>query len=103
MTTFQKLIGISALIIACTLAYYFLVTIPERDQQKQEFLKQQKTENLNGLGKCLTYAETKSQSLWAAQCPNDNPSCSLDLTVAQEINKQKEEHRQLCFKTFPTN
>lgn len=103
MTTFQKLIGTSALIVACTIAYYFLVTIPERDLQKQEFLKQQREQNLESLKDCLLKAEQTSTALWASQCPENNPSCTLSLVIAQEINKQKENHRELCFKAFPSN
>lgn len=103
MTSFQKLIGISALIISLTLAYYFLVYIPKRDSQKQELLQQEKDQDLTKLTNCVNSIEQRSAALWAAQCPSNNPNCSLNLEVANQINKQKENDRETCYKLFNSN
>ena len=88
MTTFQKLIGISALIISLTLAYYFLVYLP-----------QYKNEQLNARKNCLL----KADKIYSKDWDKTETAGSLTTYTVKRIDDSRTENRNNCFKLYPSN
>lgn len=82
MSNFQKIIGVSLLIISLSIAYYFVIFIPQRENakiqlQKQEQLKkelkekevmQTKEEAKQALNSCLSQADINGNNFWNREC-----------------------------------
>lgn len=105
MTPFQKLIGTSTLIIALTLAYYFIVYIPKKNDQS---LKNQITitnEMLQARIKCLEGADSNYSMVWDKQCSTlgRKENCSLPQQLSEHIEKQRTDNKNNCFKLYPSN
>jgi hypothetical protein len=67
MNTFQKIISISLLIVSLSVAYYFIIYIPNKDKQKSEQIKteveQKKIEELNSETILLNYKVDSNKNI----------------------------------------
>lgn len=101
MTNFQKLIGVSALIISIALAYYFVVAIPNRDKLKQDLLQNQVDER----DKCLRNVMSYYSSEWDRACEieNQEPKCVLNSKLGIYYNKMLQDQQEHCIKLYPSN
>ena len=82
MSGFQKLLGVSFLVISLSVAYYFVIFIPKKESakielQKQEQLKKEQkeqevvekgTETKQLLESCLKEANISSSNFWNSEC-----------------------------------
>jgi len=101
MNTFQKLVAVSLLIVSLSIAYYFVIFLP----QKENLKTQMKLENGNKLNKCLIAASENMTTFWNKECASQRLSkdCILPEYNANRIDKLKKELRDLCFSRFPVN
>lgn len=104
MTTFQKLIGISALIIAIAIGYYFVIAIPNRDKLKQSLLQDQ----VDRRDECLQNAMNYYRTTWDRACEEEGleANCILrnDLySLGKNYNKTLQDQQEHCVKLYPSN
>ena len=120
-------IALSALLIGVSVAYYFMYFIPQRDRvkmelqaQELEFKKDQeankvyqieqekeveenrKNERGEALTSCLGDADTTYSEDWENECKSRglNPGCSLPLQIANVVEKNQKEAKDLCLRQY---
>lgn len=102
MNTFQKMIGISLLIVSLSIAYYFVIYIPQKDKiiLEQKKLEQSRTDevvqqNKISLTNCLEEVNRKFSDAFKDQKGNiSNETAKIIINLNE---KQKDE----CFKKYP--
>jgi len=99
MTGFQKLIGVSILILTLAFAYYLIIYIPGQANAKKE-LETQRQANLQV---CLNNATTLEITSWNQLCAEQGspPNCSLPLQTANASNKGFQDNKDSCYKQYP--
>lgn len=103
------LIGISALIVAVSIAFYSFFYLPIAGQSELKLAEQQraadkeaKTERVAELKSCLAEAESKYSSFWNAECKANKleDSCRLPADSALTVEEFKTDEKNLCFKLY---
>jgi hypothetical protein len=110
---YLKLSIIGAIIvIALSVAYYFVIFIPQRETQKIELQKeqlrieQQKTDNkTSALKDCLDQAEVYARNFWTRTCKdygvnNREADCNLPMYLSDNINAAKKNQQDQCYKLY---
>lgn len=94
-------VSIPLLIIGLTVSIlYFDYKKAEMKENKEleqiEFQQQQEEEKQRLLKNCISDAENDRHDLWEANCPDDNPNCSLDSSVVEWIDSRYEQDIENC-------
>lgn len=105
------------IIVAVSVAYYFVVFIPQKESQKVELQKeelrtsqQKEQEKTSALKDCLHQADFNANAYWNKQCKdygidkNGNPylkdDCSLDKYHADAVNAAKKNEQDQCYQLY---
>ena len=104
------LFAISALIIALSIGYYFVIFLPQKEQKKINLQKQMQTETENkrnsdrvSLDSCLGNANNASYDNWNKYCEIEGlkKDCNLPNYQSEKINNYTKELKDECFKKYP--
>ena len=105
------------IVIALSVAYYFVVFIPQKQAQQVELQKeelntvqQREREKTTSLKNCLLQADFGATAYWNKQCKdygvdkNGNPylkdDCSLDKYHADAVNASKKNEQDQCYQLY---
>ena len=91
--------SISALIIALSIGYYFVIFLP----QKEEGKKADSNRNKALLDICLSTTETDYFDYWNKLCEKEKleDDCGLSKYSADIANEFKKDSKEECFKKYP--
>lgn len=95
MATFQKLVGISVLIASLSIAYYLVIFLPEKEDQKQAQAKEQ----VKKRNECLNKADLIYRLEWAVKCKEeglDELCTKLPKNIAQDLGQRREWQYSNC-------
>jgi len=98
---FQRLLALSALIIALSFAYYFVIFLPSKEKAKQEL----KQFNYEKLINCLNSLPNVYSLKWKEACQNRqlDDNCRLPSTTADSISEFIENVKEDCYKLNPVD
>lgn len=101
-----SLLGVAALIIALSIAYYFIIYIPDRDKLKAEVTKQEQEKvekNRILLNSCLEDVDKSYNSNWQSLCKSSGKeeNCGLPTYDVERVDKIKKENKEECFRKYP--
>ena len=110
ITSFQKLVATSLVIVALSFAYYLILFLPQKEQQrlKQEQQKEQQDNQLRqqqllGLQQCLQNAENRTNYFRIKNCIDlglEN-GCDLPRNRIEDVKNFLESLKQDCYKAYP--
>ena len=104
------LLAVSALIIALSVGYYFVIFLPQREQEKINLQKQLQAEAENkrksdkvSLNSCLDAANNASYENWNKYCEIEGlkKDCNLPNDQSEKVNNHTKELKEECFKKYP--
>ncbi len=104
------LLAVSALIIALSVGYYFVIFLPQTEQEKINLQKQIQTETENkrnsdrvSLSSCLDAANNASHENWNKYCEIEGlkKDCNLPSYQSEKVNNYTKELKDECFKKYP--
>jgi len=99
-------------IVALSIAYYFVIFIPQKESQKVELQKeelrinQEKEEkNTSALKTCLYQAELSASNYWNKSCKNfginkREDDCTLPQYNADAVSASKKNDQEQCYKLY---
>lgn len=101
------LVGLAALIIAISVAYYFVWYLPNNAKNKDEIETIKRTKsyyNQAQLDTCLKDIDKQALDFWNKNCKERNlkNDCSLPTEIADRIDQFRKDEREVCFKRYPT-
>lgn len=105
------------IIVVVSIAYYFVIFIPQKESQKVELQKeelrisqQREQEKTTALKNCLLQADFNATAYWNKQCKNfgvdknGNPDlkddCSLGKYHADAVNTAKRNEQDQCYQLY---
>lgn len=113
------LIGISFLIVACSISYYFVIHKPtlEKEKLKAETAIEKEKQRLEtiertnsylqdtALDRCLEEAKLSSSTFWNKNCETygtdkKSDDCRLPIEVADRVDDMYKNEEDLCFKRY---
>jgi hypothetical protein len=106
----SKAISFSVVLIGIAVFYYYVVFLPNQEQTKLDFQKQQEqTAEYNArvnntlLQACLDKAEKNYNAEWEIGCNTEKlkNDCNLPLYLADNIKKDRNDAKDFCFKQYP--
>ncbi len=100
VTSFQKLFLVVCFIIALSVAYYFIIYLPRRDQEKINFANSAIQLRAN----CIQQAYQAYTTEWNSNCTGDGfeKSCTLPMQQANAITKNYMSAKDDCFRLYPS-
>jgi len=103
MTIFQKyILGILSILVL-SIAYYLVVFLPEKEEQRLQVAEKIRLENQENLQICLANAGTAYVQDWNKMCSDNglpNECATTDLNAPLILDRLKE-YKNLCLKIYP--
>lgn len=106
---FKPIIGLSVLIVSLSIAYYFVVFLPSREQQKLEMIKEEReAKSLEDSGRiisleyCIQDADTFYLQSWNQMCAGlkKGEKCSLPDKETNRVMDLYSEKKDECYRKY---
>lgn len=104
------LLSVAALIVALSIGYYFVIFLPQKEQekiqqekQKNTAMEEKKTNEKLLLNYCLEDAEKSYNYNWNKTCSTQRleDECNLPSNMADSIDNYRKQQKDECFKKYP--
>lgn len=121
--TFKAIASVSLIVVTLSVAYYFVVFLPKKEQMRIEQQKQEqeakdlkeeqakeeadtkRMEAEDNLNSCLDDADTNYSTNWDNECAGkgEKKDCGLPSYKSERLDKTFQTDKENCFKQYPQN
>lgn len=104
----KNAIAASFIVVALSVAYYFVVFLPQKDREQLKIQAEQQDKSRTNkilLNSCLDLARQQEQKFWASECEAKGlkDDCLLPQYNANRADSYEKELKDECFKKYPQN